>query len=117
LVAEQVGPAPGADAPVKPAVAPIDQAEAVGFLVVARGLDQALAAPPLATPDARECGMESNLDLVLEVAITLREEGAQVGHGGGELIPQSGLHEVSHGPRLRRCGAGEQNLHPQAFPT
>jgi hypothetical protein len=97
LVAEQRGGALRANAPVEPAVAPSDQAEAVHLAVVTRRLDQALAAPPFAAPDPGKGGMEGNLHLILEVQIRVGKEGQQLRYIGGELIPQVRLHEVGQG--------------------
>ncbi len=116
LGTEESGRALGADPSVKPAVAPIDQAEAIGFAVVARGLDPALAAPPFGRPQARERGMPGDLHLILYVEIGAGEEGHQLRNIGGQLIPQISVHHVGQGRRLGRCGAGQQNLHPQPFP-
>lgn len=117
LLTEEGGGALGADAPVEPALAPIDQAKAVDLPVGAGGLDQALAASPFAAPDARERRVQGDLHLVLEVEISIRKESEQVGHSGGELIPQIRLNEIAKGQRCGRCGARQQHLHPQAFPT
>ena len=87
----------GPTRPSNQPVAPIDQAEAVGFAVVAGRLDQALAAPSLAAPDPRQRGVKGNLHLILEVDIRIRKEGEQVRDIGGEVIPQIGLHQGGEG--------------------
>jgi hypothetical protein len=62
---------------VKPALTPIDEAEAIDLVVGARGLDQPLPATAFPAPDSRERGMERKLDFILEIEIGLRQEGPQ----------------------------------------
>ena len=59
--------------PVEPAVAPIDQSEAVLFPVIAGRLDQALPTPTFGAPDAGQGGMQGHLDFILQIDVRPRQ--------------------------------------------
>lgn len=94
LLAEGVSGAPGGEAPVEPAVTPVDQAEAVDLGVGPRGLDQPLPAAPPAAPHARQRGMEGDVDLALEVDIGAGRQRQQRGDVTRHGIQQRGLDEI-----------------------
>ena len=102
---------------VKPALTPIDEAEAVDLVVGAGGLDQPLPATAFPTPDPRERGMECKPDFILEIEIGVRQEGPQFCHVGRHVLQEIGLDKSGNGWRRRRAGPGQDHLHPQAFPT
>src|SRR5262245_20970375 len=59
---------------VKPALTPIDEAEAIDLVVGAGGLHQPLPATAFPAPDPRERGMERKPDFILEIEIGVRQE-------------------------------------------
>jgi hypothetical protein len=67
--------AAGGEASVKPPVAPVDEPEAIDFVVGTGRFDQALSPSAFATLEAGQGGMERALDLVLEIDIGTREQG------------------------------------------
>jgi hypothetical protein len=69
LSTEWSGPPTGRTLPVEPAVAPVNQPEAILLDIVARRLDQPLPAAALAAPDARERWVQRDFDLVLQVQV------------------------------------------------
>src|SRR4029450_2919593 len=103
--------------PLKPTVAPVDEPEAIELVVRARRLDEALATATLAAPDPRQGGMEGELDLILEIDISLRQEAQQLGNVGRPFLQEIGVHKSGHGWRGRRASPSQDHLHPQAFPT
>jgi hypothetical protein len=117
LGAEDIGGAAWGQPTLKPAVTPVDEPEAIDFVVGPRRFNQALAAPAFAAPDAGQGGMERQLDLILQVDIGPGQEGQQCGQIGWHVFQQIGLDKVGDGWRRRRAGPGQDHLHPQAFPT
>ena len=94
----------GCPPPVEPAVAPVDQAEAVLLGVVARRLDQALTTASLAAPHPREGGVQRHFDLVLQGQVGSGQQAQQPGQILGHLVPQQRVwQEFIDGWRLRRC--------------
>ena len=77
--AKDIGGAAGSQAAVKPAFAPIDEAEAIDFVVGSRGFYEALPASAFATPDAGQGRMERELDLILQIEIRPGQEVEQEG--------------------------------------
>lgn len=74
LLTEDCGGASRGQTTIKPTVYPVDQTKAVDFGIDTRSHHQPLAAPPLTTPDARQGGVKSELDFILEIDIRARED-------------------------------------------
>lgn len=102
---------------VKPALTPIDEAEAIDLVVGAGGLDQPLPATAFPAPDPRERGMERKPDFILEIEIGVRQEGPQFFQVGRHVLQEIGLDKSGNGWRRRRAGPSQDHLHPEAFPT
>jgi len=99
LRAEDIGGTPRGQAALEPAVTPVDEPKAIELVIGARGLDQALAPAALAAPDAREGGMEGELDLVLKIDIGVRQQASQLVNVWRHFLDQVRLYERSHGWR------------------
>jgi hypothetical protein len=117
LGAKDIRSAPRSQATIKPAVTPIDEAEAIDFIVGPGRCDKALPASTFATPDAGEGRMERELDLILQRESSPRQEVKQGLHIWWHFSEQGRLDEGSHGWRGGRASPGQGYLHPQAFPT
>ncbi len=77
----------------KPTVAPVKGGKTDNFGAVAGSGDQALAVVAFARPTAGQGGMETNVDLVLDVEIGSGQERQQLRHIGRHAIPQLGFDE------------------------
>ena|SRR5215831_7865433 len=110
------GPA-WSQAAVKPALTPIDEAEAINFVVGPGRLDEALPASAFTTPDAGQGRMERELDLILEIEIGAWQEAQQFFKVWWHFSEEVGLDQRGHGWRGWRASPGQHHLHPQAFPT
>ena len=109
--------APGGDAPVKPAVAPVDEPEAIDLIVSARGFHQALSPSAFATPHPGQGRVERELDLILEIDIGVRQEVDQLVNIRRHCSEQVSLAQRRDGWRGGRASPGQDHLHPEAFPT
>jgi len=65
LLAEHIGRASWSDPAIEPAIAPVDQTEAIDLPVVPRRLNQALPSSTLARPHPRQRRVKSYLHLIL----------------------------------------------------
>jgi hypothetical protein len=117
LSAKDIRRAPWGQAAVKPALTPIDEAEAIDLVVGARGLDQPLPATAFPAPDPRKSGMKRKLDLILEIEIGVWQEGPQFFHVWRDFLQEIGLDKGGNGWRGWRASPGQDHLHPEAFPT
>ena len=91
---------------VKPPVAPVDQSEAIDFVVGPWSFDEALSASAFATPDAREGWMKGQMDFILEIDIGVGQEGPQGFQVWRHFLEHIGLDQRSHGWRSGRAGPG-----------
>ncbi len=82
---------------VEPAVPPVDETEAMDLLVVARGFDPSLSRMTLAAPDSGQRRMQVELDLVLQVEISLGQKRQEVTDIRGNLIQQVGRNQLFNG--------------------
>ena len=104
LGAERGGLSAKRSLPIQPTVAPVNQAEAVLLDVVARRLDQPLAAASLPTPDAGEGGMQRNLNFILQVQVGTWQQTQQPGQVLWEVVPQQRVRQqIFNGWRLGQC--------------
>ena len=117
LGAKDIRCAPWSQATIKPAFTPIDEAEAIDFIVGPGRLDEALPASAFATPEAGEGRMERERDLIVQIEISPGQEVKQGLHIWRHFSEQVRLDEGSHGWRGGRASPGQYHLHPQAFPT
>ena len=109
--------AAGGQAPLKPAITPVHEPEAIHLVVGSGRLDEALPASAFAAPHAGEGRMERDLDLVLERDIGTGQEVGQLVHIGWHFSEQVRLDQRRDGWRGGRASPGQDHLHPQAFPT
>lgn len=116
LGTKDIGGASWGQAAVKPALTPIDEAEAIDLVIGAGGLHQSLPTTAFPAPDPREGGMKRILDLILEIEVGVRQEGQQFCHVWRHFLQEIGIDKSGHGWRRRRAGPGQDYLHPQAFP-
>ena len=56
--------------------------------------------------------MQVELDLILQIEISIRQERQEVTDIRRHLIQQIGRDQLLDGQRLRRCGRLQQSLHP-----
>ena len=91
LFTEHIGGASRSNSAIEPAIAPVEQAKPIDFPVVSRGLDQALPASPFEAPDPRKRRVKSELHLILQIQVGLRQEGKQGSKIGGKLSLQISL--------------------------
>ena len=117
LGTKDIGGAPWGQSTVKPALTPIDEAEAIDLVVGAGGLNQPLPATAFPAPDPREGGMKRIRDLILEIEIGAWQEGQQCCHVWWHVRQEIGIDKLGKGWRRRRAGPGQDYLHPQTFPT
>ena len=117
LSAKDIRRATWGQAAVKPALTPIDEAEAIDLVVGARGLDQPLPATAFPAPDPCKSGMKRKLDLILEIEIGVWQEGPQFFHIWRYFLQEIGLDKGGNGWRGWRASPGQDHLHPEAFPT
>jgi hypothetical protein len=102
LGAEGRRPAALRQLPVEPAVAPVDQPEAVPLAVGARRLHQALAPAALAAPDPGQGGVQGHLHLVLQVQVGAGQQAQQALQVGRDEVGQGRVrHQVFDGWRQR----------------
>jgi hypothetical protein len=117
LGAKNISGASWSQSAVKPALTPINEAETIDLVVGPGRLDQALPPSAFATPDAGQGRMERKLDFILQIEISLGQEGEQFFQVWRHFMEQVRLYESSHGWRGWRANPGQHHLHPQAFPT
>lgn len=97
LLREGWGRALGLKGTIEPAVSPVDEAEAMDLLVVARRFDPSLSSMALAAPDPRQCWMQVELDLILQVEIGLGQKRQEVTDIRRNLIQQVGRNQLLNG--------------------
>jgi hypothetical protein len=117
LGAKDIRGAVWSQAAVQPALAPVTEPEAIDCVVGPWGFDQTLPAAAFATPDAREGGMQRQMDCILERNIGMWPEVQESCKVWRHVLKQSGLDTRGHGGRGGRAGPSPYHLHPQAFPT
>jgi hypothetical protein len=104
LVDQRLRPAAGGGQAVEEAVAPVQRAEAGHLGVLARGLDQPLAAPAPGRPHPGQRRVQGGLDLVLQVQVGPGERGQQARQVGRDVDQGREVGEqVGDGWRGGRC--------------
>jgi hypothetical protein len=114
---QDLGRAARRHAPVKPAGAPVEDAQAVPLGLRPWGVDQARPAPPCATPAAGSGRLASALDRMLPRDRGPRQEAEQISQGCWHLGAE--LSSDAIGTRWRRgqARAGPPHRHPPPVPT
>ena len=90
--------------PIEPTIPPVDQTEAILLLVIPAGLDQPLPTTTPWTPHAGQGGMQSDLDLVLQVHVGPWQQPQQPRQVFWHLIAQQRIRQqIINRWRHRRC--------------
>jgi len=103
LGAKDIRGAVWSQAAVQPALAPVTEPEAIDCVVGPWGFDQTLPAAAFATPDAREGGMQRQMDCILERNIGMWPEVQESCKVWRHVLKQSGLDTRGHGGRGGAC--------------
>jgi hypothetical protein len=112
LLAEWTGRAPRSNQPIEPPIAPIYDAKAVNLAVVPRGLDESLSPTAFLAPDASECRVQRELDLILQIEVRLGQEPQKLLQVSRGFTQQIGLDQFLGRWRFGVCCSCEKNLHP-----
>ncbi len=97
LLTENISSAPCGNAAIKPTITPVQQAKAIDFPIIPRCFNQALPASSFLRPDARESGVKGHLHLVLQIQVSLWQQGKQISQVVGKLIPKVSLNQIMNG--------------------
>jgi hypothetical protein len=97
LLAEDISGASCSNAAIEPAITPVQQTKAIDFPIIPRCFNQALPASSFSRPDARQSWVKRHLHLILQIEISLRQQGEQINQVGGKLIPQISLNQIMNG--------------------
>lgn len=87
----------GREGAIEPAISPVDETEAMDLLIVARCFNPSLSGMALAAPDPRQRRMQVELDLVLQVEISLGQKRQEVTDIRRNLIQQVGRNQLVNG--------------------
>src|SRR6266571_3390599 len=79
--------------PIEPTIPPVDESEAILLLVIPAGLDQPLPTTTPWTPHAGQGGVQSDLDLVLQVDVGPWQQPQQPGQVFWHLIAQQRIRQ------------------------
>ena len=97
LLTEHIGGASRSHSAIEPAIAPVQQAEAIDLAIVPRRFDQALPPSPFEAPDTRESRVKGHLHFILQIQVSAWYKREQIRQVGGKLTPQISLNQVMDG--------------------
>ncbi len=97
LFAKHIGGPSRSNSTIEPAIAPVHQAKTVDFAGITWCLDQALHSSAFTRPDTGKGRMKGKLDLILQIEVSSRQQGQQIGKVSGKLIPQINLDKIFDG--------------------
>ena len=97
LLTEHISGASRSNTAIEPAIAPVQQAEAIDLAIIPRRFDQALSPSPFEAPDTRERRVKGYLHFILQIQVSAWHQREQIRQVGRQLIPQISLNQVMDG--------------------